>query len=129
MKAYRQLSNFRGDSAFPTWLARIASHHCIDVLRGRARHPVESLDDVSSEAFGDSFADTSPSPAETMLSAETLQTALAVLPEDGRTIVLLREMEGLTYEEIAETLKCTVDAVKARLQRARALFLKKVRSL
>lgn len=121
LKAYRQLSGFRGDAAFSTWLTRIAYHHCADILRSRARRPTEPLNET--------FADPLPSPVEAFISAESLQKTLGALPEESREILLLREVEGLTYEEIAETLDCTLDAVKSRLRRARLAFLQKARSL
>lgn len=121
VKAYDQLSRFRGDAAFSTWLTRIAYHYCIDLLRSRARRPVEPLDET--------LPDPVTSPEDLVVSAETVRKILSELPADYREILVLCEVEGLSYEELTVTLNCSLAAVKSRLRRARAAFLEKARSL
>jgi RNA polymerase sigma-70 factor (ECF subfamily) len=121
IKAYRALDKFKGDSAFSTWLYRITANHCLDVLRKRARRKTVSLDALV-ESEGDriqhlfSVSDQAPSLLE---NREMVDKILSTLPEDYRTILTLREINGLEYQEIAETLNCSLDAVKGRLSRAR----------
>jgi RNA polymerase sigma-70 factor (ECF subfamily) len=121
IKAYRALDKFKGDSAFSTWLYRITANHCLDVLRKRARRKTVSLDALV-ESEGDriqhlfSVSDRTPSLLE---NREMVDKILSTLPEDYRAILTLREINGLEYQEIAETLNCSLDAVKGRLSRAR----------
>ena len=120
LKAYRSLGEFRGDSAFLTWLRRIAANHCLDLLRSRGRRPAESLDALV-EREGDGFrrllaqGSLGPRPED----ADLVRRALAALPDDHRVILVLREVQGLTYAELTEALECSLDAVKSRLRRAR----------
>jgi RNA polymerase sigma-70 factor, ECF subfamily len=127
IKAFYALDRYKGNSAFYTWLYRIASNHCLDFLRKKARGRTESLDALI-EKSGDSL--------ETLNSKETshqtrdqelVHEILSHLPADYRLILTLREMQGLNYEEIALTLKCSIDAVKGRLKRARQDFKDKLR--
>jgi len=133
IKAFEALPKFKFDSAFETWIIRIADNHCLDLLRARARRRTESLDALLDEK-GDAFdgflsrfntADTPPpyTPNELDLVARLF----AALPEDDRDILALREMEQLSYEAIAERLHCTLDAVKGRLKRARQNLVEKCR--
>ena len=121
LKAYRSLDKFRSDSAFSTWIYRIASNTCLDFLRKRSRERSESLEaltDSEGERVRDIFAakPDDPVPAE---DTDLLERVLAELPEDYRLILTLREIQGLDYKELADTLDCSLDAVKARLKRAR----------
>ena len=130
-KAYQALSSFRGQSAFSTWLYRIASNHCLDLLRKRRRERAESLDaliDTSGEPLHQWLA-TPQDPTTTLANTELAQRALAQLSPEYRLILTLREVEGLSYQELAETLRCSLDAVKARLRRARQELLERVRHL
>lgn len=129
IKAYRALASFRAQASFSTWLYRIAANHCKDLLRQRARHATESWEallDAEGEAIHRLFA----TPSDAMLpveSADLIERLLQQLSPDDRMIVTLREVEGLSYQEIAKTLACTVDAVKARLRRARQELQEKTR--
>jgi RNA polymerase sigma-70 factor, ECF subfamily len=121
IKAYQSLSSFRGESRFSTWLYRIASNHCKDLLRKKSRQKTESLDALA-DRMGDAVEELLESPPKTEISAENaenIEKVLSALSPHDRVILTLRESEGLSYQEIAETLDCTVDAVKARLRRAR----------
>ena len=129
LKAYKALEKFRGESAFSTWLYRIAANHCKDLLRKRAREKTESWDALLEE-HGDQVQ-------ELLVSAkgsgsgdpntELADAVLSQLPPDYRLLLTLREVQGLSYEELADTLHCSVDAIKARLQRARQTLQDKLR--
>ena len=124
IKAYNSLQSFRGDSKFSVWLYRIASNVCLDFLRSRSRKPTVSLsveDDEGEETQLD-VADESQSPElllERSLTRDAVQRGLQALPPDYRQILLLREIQGLSYEEIADVLRIEVGTVKSRIFRAR----------
>ena len=124
IKAYNSLQSFRGDSKFSVWLYRIASNVCLDFLRSRSRKPTVSLsveDDEGEETELD-IADESQSPElllERGLTRDAVRRGLEALPPDYRQILLLREIQGLSYEEIADTLSIEVGTVKSRIFRAR----------
>ncbi len=121
VKAYHSLRKFKGNSSFSTWLYRITTNHCLDILRKRTRRKTVSLDALV-EAEGDhierlfAVESTAASPLE---NRDLIQKILATLPEDYRTILTLREADGLEYQEIADVMDCSLDAVKGRLSRAR----------
>jgi RNA polymerase sigma-70 factor (ECF subfamily) len=121
VKAYQSLPKFKGNSSFSTWLYRITTNHCLDMLRKRNRRKTYSLDSLIEEE-GDQihqlFA-TAPQAASQMENRDLAGKILSTLPEEYRIILTLREGEGLEYQEIAETLECSLDAVKGRLSRAR----------
>lgn len=128
IKAYRALGNFRGESAFYTWLYRIAINCAKNYLASPGRHIVpaselESEDDEDAESFerAASLQDVATPDAEyaSKQIAETVNRAMAALPEDLRTAVTLREIEGLSYEEIAEAMDCPIGTVRSRIFRAR----------
>lgn len=124
IKAYRALPNFRGDSQFYTWLYRIAVNTAKNHLVSRARRPPLRDVDVEDAEFysgADGLRDvTTP---ENILMKEQLEevvhSAIQNLPEDLRTALTLREMEGMSYEEIAEVMSCPVGTVRSRIFRAR----------
>ena len=124
IKAYNSLQSFRGDSKFSVWLYRIASNVCLDFLRSRSRKPTVSLsveDDEGEETELD-IADESQSPEQLLergLTRDAVRRGLETLPPDYRQILLLREIQGLSYEEIADTLSIEVGTVKSRIFRAR----------
>jgi RNA polymerase sigma-70 factor (ECF subfamily) len=125
IKAYRALPQFRGDSAFYTWLYRIAINTAKNAVVARDRNPVDfDLDmtnnDESYEMQG--RLKDSETPEALVLTDEirtTVNAAIASLPEDLRTAIVLRELEGLSYEEIAATMDCPVGTVRSRIFRAR----------
>lgn len=131
IKAYRALGNFRGDSAFYTWIYRIAINTAKNHLVSRGRRPPASDVDVEDAEFysgADGLRDiTTP---ESVLMRDELEQvvykAIRDLPEDLRTAVTLREMEGLSYEEIAEIMDCPVGTVRSRIFRAREAIDKQV---
>jgi RNA polymerase sigma-70 factor (ECF subfamily) len=128
LKAYRSLNRFRGASAFSTWLYRIAANHCRDCLRARAREVTESWEALL-EQQGDRIERlfSTPPDADTSGQADLVRRVLAQLSPDYRLLLLLREVEGLSYEELAETLQCSLDAVRGRLSRAREDFEQRFR--
>ncbi|MEP6609988.1 MAG: RNA polymerase sigma factor RpoE, partial [Burkholderiaceae bacterium] len=120
IKAYRALPNFRGDSAFYTWLYRIAINTAKNYLVSHGRRaPTSTPSDVEdAETFddGDRLRDlnTPDSMLVTKQVAEAVNRAIDQLPEDLRTAIVLRELEGLSYEEIAESMQCPIGTVRSR---------------
>ncbi len=124
LKAYRSLPEFRGESKFSVWLYRIVSNVCLDHLRKQSRRPSSSLtvedDDGEEQQF--EVPDESASPEkllEQKLMREAVQRGLNELPDEQRQILLLREIRGLSYEEIGEALGLEAGTVKSRIFRAR----------
>jgi RNA polymerase sigma-70 factor (ECF subfamily) len=122
LSAYRAIAKFRGGS-FKAWVLRIASNSCHDRMRVARRAQVTSLDCLLEEK-GDFFRDDkAESPEEYALRRELgglLNQGLAVLPEDQRLAVILCDVQGLSYEEVSEAMKCSLGTVKSRLNRGRA---------
>ncbi|WNO08021.1 RNA polymerase sigma factor RpoE [Teredinibacter sp. KSP-S5-2] len=124
VKAYRAIGSFRGESAFYTWIYRIAINTAKNYLVSRGRRPPSSdveIEDAEYYSGGDQLKDVS-SPENQMMRdqmEEVVHKAIRELPEDLRTAVTLREMEGLSYEEIAEVMSCPVGTVRSRIFRAR----------
>ncbi len=126
VKVFYALNRFKGQSSFYTWLYRIASNHCLDVLRKKSRHRSESLDQLI-ENKGDEIErllSRGKKSDEVSYDQEIVHHALSLLAPDYRLILTLRELEGMTYDEIADSLRCSRDAVKGRLKRARRDFKK-----
>jgi len=124
IKAYRALGNFRGDSAFYTWLYRIAINTAKNWLVAQKRRPPASdIDAVDAEQYDvESRLKDKGTPENELLREEIRQTvyrSIAELPEDLRTAIVLREMEGMSYEEIATTMECPIGTVRSRIFRAR----------
>lgn len=124
LKAYTSLDNFRGDSKFSVWLYRIVSNVCLDFLRRQSRRPSLSLsmEDEEGECLQWDIPDESLSPEkllEQKLTRESLRRGLAALPPQQREILLLREIQGLSYEEIGQALDLEAGTVKSRIFRAR----------
>jgi RNA polymerase sigma-70 factor (ECF subfamily) len=134
LKAYRALRSFRGDSAFYTWLYRIAINTAKNALVSNRRRPVDfNLDMQDPDQYErQSRLREIDSPDRLLLTDEirdTVQRAIAQLPEDLRTAIVLRELEGLSYEEIAEAMDCPVGTVRSRIFRAREAIDLKLRPL
>jgi RNA polymerase sigma-70 factor (ECF subfamily) len=124
IKAYRALPRFRGDSAFYTWLYRIAINTAKNVLAARGRSPVSydiDKDSEDSSAVESYMKDTATPEALAMTDEirSTVNDAIDQLPEDLRTAIVLRELEGLSYDEIAQAMSCPVGTVRSRIFRAR----------
>ena len=124
IKAYHSLNSFRGDSKFSVWLYRIVSNVCLDFLRSKNRRPTVSLsvEDDDGEDTQLDVADESQSPElllDRKLTRDSVRRGLDSLPPDYRQILLLREIQGLSYDEIAQALSLEVGTVKSRIFRAR----------
>jgi len=134
IKAYRALGNFRGDSAFYTWMYRIAINTAKNYLVAQSRRPPQSdVDAQDAEQFQvDSRLKDRGSPEHELLREEierTIHEAIADLPEDLRVAITLREMEGMSYEEIATTMECPIGTVRSRIFRAREAIDGRLRPL
>ena len=119
LKAYRALGSFRGEAKVATWLTRIATHHCLNLLRDRRRRPVAA--DPPGDPVG-RLAETGPDPLaalEERAREAAVHAALGTLAPDQRTILLLRDLQGLSYEEVSQTLGIELGTVRSRLHRAR----------
>lgn len=120
---WRGIDRFRQESTLSTWIYRLATNACIDTLRRRKKQSGSvSLDDE--ELFVDAV-DTSPQPQETVEHREAqklLQEGLSGLPEEYRKVLILREIEGLSYTEIAESASIELGTVKSRISRGRSLL-------
>jgi RNA polymerase sigma-70 factor, ECF subfamily len=125
LSAFRHLGNFRGGS-FRSWMLRIATNACYDMLRARKRRPAVSLDMPENEEGDDSplqIPDLGEGPDELALRRElaaAIQDGLDHLPEDQRLAVVLSDIQGLAYEEIAQITNVNLGTVKSRLSRGRA---------
>lgn len=123
IKAYRAIDRFRGDSAFYTWLYRIAVNTAKNHLESRSRRPQASADSAEAENFDDGRRLRDIASPERLLQREQLQkelnNAIASLPEELRSAFLLREYDGLSYEDIARILECPIGTVRSRIFRAR----------
>lgn len=131
IKVFRSINGFHGDSSLKTWLYRIALHEASNQRRWWRRHKQQevtidsdSAEDESGENFhlGDALADHRDSPFECASQSETrahLETALREVPEGFRSVLILREIEGMQYDEIAEILSLNIGTVKSRLLRGR----------
>ncbi|HEX5802150.1 MAG TPA: RNA polymerase sigma factor RpoE [Azospira sp.] len=135
IKAYRALPSFRGDSAFYTWLYRIGTNTAKNFLvaQGRRAPTSTSFDSEEAETFddGDQLRDinTPESVLHSKQVGETVNAAMESLPEELRTAIVLREIEGLSYEEISRIMDCPIGTVRSRIFRAREAVAAKLRPL
>ncbi len=134
LKAYRALPKFRGDSAFYTWIYRIAINTAKNFLVAAKRRPLDYNMDLQDPEQYDMQARLKDidTPERMMLTEEirtTVNRAIEKLPEDLRTAIILREMEGMSYEEIAQAMECPVGTVRSRIFRAREAIDKRLRPL
>lgn len=134
IKAYRSLNGFRGDAAFYTWLYRIAVNTAKNHLVSRARRaPTSDLDAQEAEQYdGASGLKEYATPEHETLTEEighTVAEAMQALPDDLRTAITLRELEGLSYEDIALTMNCPIGTVRSRIFRAREAIEKRLSPL
>jgi RNA polymerase sigma-70 factor (ECF subfamily) len=135
VKAYRALPQFRGDSAFYTWLYRIAINTAKNALVSRDRNPVryelDAHEGDESHDYGGRLRD--PDTPEGLALTEEIRNivhaAMGELPEDLRAAITLRELDGLSYEEIAESMRCPVGTVRSRIFRAREAIDRRLREV
>jgi RNA polymerase sigma-70 factor, ECF subfamily len=134
IKAYRALPGFRGESAFYTWLYRIAINTAKNFLVAEGRRPLDhgmNLQDPEQHDLQARLKDMD-TPERLLLTQEiqkTVERAIDDLPEDLRTTIMLREIEGMSYEEIAQSMSCPVGTVRSRIFRAREAIDSKLRPL
>ena len=134
IKAYQALPRFRGESAFYTWMYRIAVNTAKNYLAAQRRRPMElelDMQDPEQYELHAKLKETD-TPEGITLSNELLEiveNAIGALPEDLQTAIILRELEGMSYEEIAQTMECPVGTVRSRIFRARDAISNKVGSL
>lgn len=134
IKAYRALPNFRGDSAFYTWLYRIAINTAKNFIVAQGRRPPnDDIEATEAEQYdGESALKDYASPERETLRDEIRETvfkAIDELPEDLKTAITLRELEGMSYEEIAEAMDCPIGTVRSRIFRAREAIDTQLRPL
>ena len=134
IKAYRALPTFRGDSAFYTWLYRIAINTAKNFIVAQGRRPPnDDIEATEAEQYeGESALKDYASPERETLRDEIRETvfkAIEALPEDLKTAITLRELEGMSYEEIAEAMDCPIGTVRSRIFRAREAIDNQLRPL
>ena len=135
IKAYRALPSFRGESAFYTWLYRIGVNTAKNwlVANGRRAPTTTEFDNEDAEAFGESDllrdVDTPERLLMTKQIGDTVNAAMAALPEELRTAITLREIDGLSYEDIAQAMDCPIGTVRSRIFRARESIAVQLRPL
>ena len=134
IKAYRAIGRFRGESAFYTWLYRIAINTAKNwIVAKNRRPPASDIDAADAEQYAmSSRLKETNTPENELLREEierTVYDAIAVLPEDLRTAIMLREMDGMSYEEIATTMECPIGTVRSRIFRAREAIDEKLKPL
>ena len=133
IKAYRALPNFRGDSAFYTWLYRIGINTAKNYLvaKGRRAPTSTEFDSEEAESFEEATGLRDVNTPENLLMskqvAQTVNDAIDALPEELRTAITLREIDGLSYEEIAKIMECPIGTVRSRIFRAREAVAEKLR--
>ena len=124
LKIFRGLSSFRGESSFSTYIYRVAANTAIDALRRREAPTVSlSAENEEGEEFELALPDPGPLPVELLESRErrqAIRAAIDALPEHPRTVILLRELDGMSYQDIAKVMGLTEGTVKSRINRARA---------
>ncbi|KQV79912.1 RNA polymerase sigma factor RpoE [Massilia sp. Root351] len=135
IKAYRAIRHFRGDSAFYTWLYRIGINTAKNFLASQSRRTPTSTENDAEQAesfdSGEQLRDinTPESVLASQQIARTVNAAMDALPLDLRTAIVLREIEGLSYEEIADIMACPIGTVRSRIFRARDVIAEKLRPL
>ena len=132
IKAYQSIHLFRGDAAFGTWLGKITANKCLDELRRRKNMQMHSLDDtleLEEGSVSKEIESPGATPEEHAMRQETaqyMQQLIDELKEEYRTVIILRELDGYSYEEIAELLSCSLGTVKSRISRARQYLKERI---
>lgn len=128
LRIYRSIASFKGQSSFATWVYRITMNTCLDEIRRRKNKHNASLDSLLETGW--SPKDESGSPEKHAIDRETrkcVSNAIQELPEDMRAAIILRDIQGLTYEEIAQTLDINVGTIKSRISRGREKLREKLK--
>ena len=130
LKAYSRLASFQRNSSFHTWLCRIAINTALDSLKRHGRNPVQTVEDPELAGIGERAHDATVVAPDARLEREEIgaitQAVLAELPEIFRTVLILREFEDMSYQEMADLLGISIGTVESRLFRARARFREKL---
>jgi len=130
LKAYKSIKNFKGDSLFNTWIYKVTTNACLDEIRKRKNKKVVYLDEdieLGGNEIKRQIKDDSPGPelkAEDNELKRAVMDSINMLPEEYRTVIVLRDIQGFTYEEIANIIKCPEGTVKSRINRARQALKK-----
>ena len=125
IKAYQSIGTFRGESSFGTWIGRITANKCLDELRKRKKLQTTSLDEeleLEEGSVQKEIVSERDTPAQHTIRQETVhyvQQKLQQMKEEYRMVLVLRELEGHSYEDIADMLNCSLGTVKSRISRAR----------
>lgn len=125
IRAYKSINKFKGDSLFSTWIYRITTNVCLDELRKRKNQKVISLDEdikYNDEEVKQQIKDESPGPEKILEKKEInglIRECIESLPPDYKTVIILRDIEGFSYEEISKIVNCPEGTVKSRINRAR----------
>ena len=134
IRAFRFFGQYRRDLPFENWLYKIMSNAFVDMLRRRPKAYVRSLDQPIQTEDGETMveiADQSLTPEEAVLSKELdsrIQNALMMMPEEFRLAVIYADIEGLSYEEIADAMRCSIGTVRSRLHRGRKILREKLKA-
>ena len=128
LRAFSKLATYQPERKFVNWLLSIASHHCIDRLRRRGRAPQLSLDGPLPPMWTVSDAPRPDEAASKNEQREQVRQVLDTLPSEYRAAVILRYWHGMSYQEIAQTMKTTVSAIKSRLHRARRMMARQMQA-
>lgn len=129
LRVYRSISGFKGQSSFGTWVYRITMNTCLDELRRKKNRQNTSLDSLLDQGWSPS--DVSNSPEKHALQSEArkcLHNAIRELPEDMRSAIILRDIHGLPYDEIAKVLDINVGTIKSRISRGREKLREKLKA-
>ena len=129
LRIYRSISTFKAQSSFGTWVYRITMNTCLDELRRRKNRPSTSLDDMLDAGWSPS--DTREGPEQRAVRSELrtgLEAMILELPEDMRSAVVLRDIQGLSYEDIARALDANVGTIKSRISRGREKLREKIQA-
>lgn len=120
IKVYRRVSDFKGDSSFSSWVYRVTVNTCLDGLRKRKKNVISLENAVESGAsIADEGSETPEDHALSVEKKEDIQKAINTLSPDHKSVIILRDINGLTYEEISNCLSISVGTVKSRINRGR----------
>ncbi|MFZ5989212.1 MAG: RNA polymerase sigma factor [Bacillota bacterium] len=130
LKAYKSIKKFKGDSLFSTWIYKVTTNVCLDEIRKRKNKKVVSLDEdieYDGSEIKRQIKDESPGPeaaAESNEIKNVVNESIGVLPDDYKTVIVLRDIQGFSYDEISQIIKCPEGTVKSRINRARQALKK-----
>ena len=130
LRVYRAIGSFKGQSSFSTWVYRITMNTCLDELRRKKNRPNTSLDNLLDQGWSPSDGDNAPE--RSAIQSETraqLAGAIRELPEDMRSAIVLRDVQGYSYDEIAQILDVNVGTIKSRISRGREKLREKLSAI